>query len=242
VSPDKRQPSTSDIEGELLRSGEITVEGRLPWSSNYTFLVKVSADGEEIRAVYKPGEGEQPLSDFPPDVYKREVAAYELSRLLGWPSTPRTVERETGPFGPGSLQRFVDDARFDEHYFTLVDDLGLHRQLREIAVFDLIANNTDRKAGHILQSSTGQLFAIDNGLCFHHLTKLRTVVWDFADTPVDDDLLQTLRELKSRISLASEAWLDEREVEAMDRRVDVLLHYGVFPRLVSQRQLPWPLI
>ncbi len=99
----------------------MSVEGRLPWSSNLTFLVTLDGGDHDVRAVYKPAQGERPLWDFPGDLYRREVAAWALSDALGWGFVPPTIEREGGPLGIGSLQLFVD-ADFEQHYFTLYDD------------------------------------------------------------------------------------------------------------------------
>ena len=60
----------------------------MPWSSNGTFLADVGHDGDATQAVYKPYRGERPLWDFPDGLYKREVAAYELSEALGWDLVP----------------------------------------------------------------------------------------------------------------------------------------------------------
>ena len=57
-------PSTASLEHRATASS--TVEGRMPWSSNGTFLVEVVRTGDERRrAVYKPDRGERPLWDFP---------------------------------------------------------------------------------------------------------------------------------------------------------------------------------
>ena len=45
----------------VLQTGEIDVEGLMPWSSNYTFLIRVCTPQFEIPAVYKPRRGERPL-------------------------------------------------------------------------------------------------------------------------------------------------------------------------------------
>ncbi|HSB85209.1 MAG TPA: phosphatidylinositol kinase, partial [Ilumatobacteraceae bacterium] len=138
-----------DHQLRLLSCGEIEVEGRMPWSSNATFLVKVTLDHEQAQAIYKPLRGERPLWDFEPGLHRREVAAYHLSETLGFDLVPPTILRD-GPYGEGSLQWFVDvDHR--QHYFTIHEERPeLHDRLRAVAVFDLIANNTDRKSGHVL--------------------------------------------------------------------------------------------
>ena len=103
-----------------------------------------------LEAVYKPARGERSLWDFPDGLYRREVAAYALSEALGWGLVPPTVVREDGPLGEGSLQLFVD-ADYDQHYFTLFDEGGHDDALRTMCAFDVVANNADRKSGHVLQ-------------------------------------------------------------------------------------------
>ena len=158
-------------------------------ASNATFLV--SLDDDDGLAIYKPGRGERPLWDFPPGLYRREVAAFVLSEALGLHVVPPTVLRPDAPLGEGSLQWFVN-ADFSEHYFSLYAERPeLHDQLRAIAVFDTIANNTDRKSGHCLLEigdGSDRVWAIDNGLCFSTEDKLRTVIWEFAGEPLPDEL------------------------------------------------------
>ena len=150
---DERPPPAADLSGpawlEHLAEGELEVLGRLPWSSNYSFLAMVRLRGIEQRAVYKPGRGERPLWDYPGGLFRREVAAYELSAALALGIVPETVLRLEGPHGEGSVQRFVD-ADFAEHYFTLLNEPLHHAQLRRIAAFDLLINNGDRKGGHLI--------------------------------------------------------------------------------------------
>ena len=225
-----------------LERGEVEVLGRLPWSSNRTFLVMCRLGGEEVAAVYKPGRGERHLWDFPECLYRREVAAYRLSELLGWHVVPETIEREDAPFGPGSLQRFVP-ADFSEHHFTLVEEDEHHDRLRTICAFDVVANNADRKSGHCLLGEDGTIWAIDNGLCFHREPKLRTVIWEFAGEPVPDDLLADLAALGHGLDDALGALLSPGEVEAVRRRARALVEHGRFPVPdPDTHHYPWPLV
>src|SRR3954451_4504981 len=187
--PDERPGSpSSPARRALLEQGELSILGRMPWSSNGTFLTEVCREGDGTQAVYKPYRGERPLWDFPDGLFKREVAAYELSEALGWKLVPETILREEAPYGPGSLQRFVD-AEFEQHYFTLLEDPKNHDQLRRMCTFDLLANNADRKSGHCLLDDDGHIWGIDHGLCFHREPKLRTVMWDFCGEKIPDHLL-----------------------------------------------------
>jgi uncharacterized repeat protein (TIGR03843 family) len=238
---DKRAPSAPIL--KLLSQGEVTVEGRMPWSSNGTYLATVSAGGDGLLAVYKPGRAERPLWDFPSGLYKREVAAFELSAALGWGFVPETVTRPDGPLGPGSLQRFVE-ADFEQHYFTLLEDERHHPGLRRIATFDVLANNADRKAGHCLLDLEGKLWGIDHGLCFHQQAKLRTVIWDFAGEPLGEGDLEDLRRLQSGGLPASlSQLLEPAELVALTRRLEGLLRRGTLPSPgPSSRPYPWPLV
>ena len=131
---------------------------------------------------------------LPGGLDRREVAAYELSRALGWDLVPITVLRDDGPLGSGSLQRFVP-ADFEQHYFTLYEDPARHDELRAICCFDLVGNNTDRKSGHCLGGLDGRVYAIDNALMFHRDFKLRTVIWEFGGEPIPPSLTADVRRL-----------------------------------------------
>lgn len=224
----------------VLATGEVEVLGRMPWSSNATFVVVCRLGAEAVPAVYKPEGGERPLWDFPAGIHRREVAAYELSVRLGVDLVPETLSRFDAPFGVGSLQRFVP-ADFAQHYFTLLEDPSTHDRLRVLAAFDVLANNADRKGGHVLLDAGGAIWAIDNGLCFHAEPKLRTVVWDFAGDPLPDTLRRPLGEVAEDPGLAD--LLDDAERQALARRARRLLARGRLPQPDQRRHhVPWPLV
>ena len=151
-SPFRERPDVATEQAlAVLGAGEISMVGRMPWSSNATFLVDVEAPEEldfPVQAVYKPVRGERRLWDFPPGLHRRERACFLLSEALGWDLVPPTIIRD-GPLGEGSLQLFVL-ADFEQHYFTLRDIDSLHLPLRRLCAFDFVANATDRKSGHVL--------------------------------------------------------------------------------------------
>ena len=213
----------------------------MPWSSNATFLVTLSLGDEQRAAVYKPHRGERPLWDFPDGLYRREVAAYEVSEALGWGIVPETILREDAPLGPGSLQRFVD-ADFDQHYFTLLDDHSCHDELRRIAVFDLLINNADRKSGHCLLAE-GRIWGIDNGLCFHVQPKLRTVIWDFGGTRVPPVLRQAVSAFAEAVPASLAGLLNPSEIDALRQRAQAIARMERFPDPDPDlRPYPWPLV
>jgi uncharacterized repeat protein (TIGR03843 family) len=227
---------------DLLRSGEIEVVGRMPWSSNQTFLVNVADDVDHTQAIYKPEAGERPLWDFPPGLWRREVATWELARTLGWPVVPPTVARDDAPFGPGSLQ-FLVPADYRAHYFTLREIDGHRRALEQLCVLDLVANNTDRKGGHVLAALDGSIWGIDHGLNFHAEFKLRTVIWDFAGDPLPTVLVESVCAMVERGPDAPWAtWLDRDERAATLERARSVVSSGRFPRDPTGRRHPWPLV
>ncbi|MHB8247148.1 MAG: SCO1664 family protein [Acidimicrobiales bacterium] len=228
----------------LLSAGEIKIEGRLPWSSNYSFLATVSDAGSPpARAVYKPGSGERPLWDFGTELFRREVAAYELSATFGLRLVPETVLRLDGPLGAGSLQRFVE-ADFEQHYFTLLDDDRFHERLRELAGFDVLCNNADRKGGHVLVDEQGQIWGIDNGLSFHVDDKLRTVIWDFAGELVAEPIIDACQSIADRgVPPRVAALIGEPEALALVKRAKALLRSRRLPApRDDHRAYPWPLV
>lgn len=224
----------------LLAVGDVEIKGRMPWSSNGTFLVGLCHDGTRGDAVYKPARGERPLWDFPGGLYRREVAAYVLSEALGWALVPETVLRRDAPLGQGSMQRFVE-ADFSEHYFTLLEHDEHLPQLRRMAVFDLLANNADRKSGHCLLTHDGHIWGIDHGVCFHEDPKLRTVIWEFAGETIDGALTADV----ARVATAPPSFdglLSDREVAAFSRRAAAVARLTRFPNPGGDRPYPWPLV
>jgi len=229
----------------LLR-GEIEIEGRMPYSSNATFLVHVVADGRSHPAIYKPTRGERPLWDFEPGLHRREVATYLLSEHLGLDVIPPTVLRD-GPLGEGSLQWFVV-ADHSQHYFTIHETHpDLHDRLRAMALLDVLANNTDRKSGHVLliperNDQPATVWGIDNGLCFAAEPKLRTVIWEFGDEEIPDSWLERVGALCERVPLGIATLLADEEVEALQRRAGWCVTHRRFPTDPSGRRYPWPLV
>ena len=214
----------------------------MPWSTNATFLVVVTLDGQETLAVYKPERGERPLWDFPSGLYKREVAAYRLSETLGWELVPPTIMRDDAPLGTGSLQLFVQ-ADFDQNYFDFHENPAHRERLERMCAFDLIANNADRKAGHCLLDDTGRVWAIDNALTFNVDPKLRTVIWQFGGEPIPGPILGDLKRIADRDlppTLAELLEPDERQV--LRRRARALVKAAKFPHDPGGRSYPWPLV
>lgn len=232
----------------FLSDATVEVLGRMPWSSNATFLAKLTGEVDEHLGIYKPVRGERELWDFPRGLDRREVAADRLAQLMGFDCVPPTVQRD-GPLGPGSMQWFVE-ADHAEHYFTIYEERPeLHVQLRRIALLDIVANNTDRKGGHCLLEAD-RVWAIDNGLCFSTDARLRTVIWEFAGESLDeveraalDTVLETTDPTRDP---ADDRWWEELlepdEWAAVRHRAEVMSTHGRFPHPGGGHPYPWPLI
>jgi phosphoinositide 3-/4-kinase-like protein len=233
--------SVSDDEAlGLLASGEIEILGLLPYASNATLLTRVRSKSSEKLAVYKPRRGERPLWDFPDGTLcLREYAAWVVDQALGWQLVPPTVLRE-GPAGFGALQLFVEET--DE--FDVRELVGTHRDdLRRMAVFDVVVNNTDRKAGHLIVDRDAKLWGVDHGICFSAEPKLRTVIWAFEGEPIPAELLADVAKLRNDADAfrALGELLDPDEVEALCRRIEGISRSKRFPSPGSgYRSVPWP--
>ena len=230
-----------------LTNGKMVETGLLPYSSNHSFLVTVTDGDLTLPAVYKPRRGESPLWDFERgSLCLRETAAFHISHDLKWDLVPPTVLRE-GTRGIGSVQFFVSNDA-EDHYFTIQADARFADPLRKLALFDFIINNADRKSGHCLIDSDGRLWAIDHGVCFHTEYKLRTVIWEFSEEPIDAPLLDALKQFHARL-LDEDSELCNTLCQLISRnermtlieRTEILLQTHRFPApFAHRRNYPWP--
>jgi uncharacterized repeat protein (TIGR03843 family) len=229
---------------DLLARGTLTVEGRLVEASNATLYCRISEQDQQAACVYKPVAGERPLWDFPPGTLAaREVAAYAVSQAAGWGVVPPTVMRD-GPFGPGMCQLWIEaDASADLIALSRSCD---HPQLRDMAVFDAVVNNADRKIGHLLPLPDGYLYGCDHGVCFGEEYKLRTVLWQWRGRRLPGRAMQALSRLQAAMAdgeLAAElaALLSAGEVRATRERIDLLIRHRVHPYPPENwPAVPWP--
>lgn len=252
-----------------LAAGDVGVEGRLVNASN--LVLRVLVGESRVPACYKPVRGERELWDFPDGTLAgREVTSYLVAAAGGWSHVPETVLRADGPFGPGSVQRWVgpvalpdtDLVRLDpperlpdgylpvlaaetEDGQTLVVAHADDPRLASLAVLDVVLNNADRKGSHLIEED-GVLYGIDQGLTCHVEPKLRTVLWGWAGDPLPaDDVLRLERlaaAMDDDLAVTLAEHLTHAEVEALRLRVDALLAAGVFPDPPELRPaVPWPL-
>ena len=239
-----RSSEPAHTEGLLARLPEMKLLGLLHGASNYTFFARLDPfPPSGLRAVYKPARGESPLWDFEAGtLYQREVAAYELSKVLGWPRIPPTVVRKKAPHGVGAMQLFIEA---DGRHFLSEQSRRRDTWVR-VALFDVITNNADRKSGHCLFDAHDDVWMIDHGLTFHVDPKLRTVIWDFAGQPLPsglcDDLERALIAVeKEELGTTLASLLSPSEVNVLTVRVrEALDPRWRFPEAASAWSVPWP--
>ncbi len=262
---------------ERLAGWPITGIGLHPGGSNYVFVIRLtdpekylppeesgddSEKGDEIPegrdevpekasfyAIYKPRAGERPLRDFPEGtLHFRERAAYLVSKELGWPKIPPTVIRD-GPHGEGSVQFFVDaseNSGAPENFFTLrenrLDDF------RDIAMFDALVHNADRKGGSCIVAQDGRLWAIDHGLTFNQLARRRTVMFEFNGTKYSNKLLGDVESLvrnlepESKLAGLLGELLEQSEIKDLVTRGGEMIDSGRYPVLDPDSNVPWPMV
>lgn len=265
---------------QVIRDGELTLLGQIRSASNATFLCESTLGETGVHCVYKPVDGEQPLWDFPDGTLAgREVAAFVISEQLDWNIVPYTVIRD-GPAGPGMVQLWVDQPdRTDDGEPDLVDLVPADQvppgylpvlQARDytgaavtlvhaddpalfrMAVFDVLINNADRKAGHILRGTDDGVYGVDHGICLHSRDKLRTVLWGWAGRRIDAATVAAVAELTDGlagpagpaagpVAEALGAHLTADEIGALGERARALLVNPVLPGPDRRRHaIPWP--
>ena len=222
-----------------LHDGELRVVGRLVDASNATLLCDIGSEEEPVQVIYKPIAGERALWDFPDgELAKREVAAFLLSKSLDYNIVQETIFRD-GPFGLGSVQRWID---VDESIDVVELAQSQDPLIRKMALFDVLINNTDRKFGHILPTHDGSVFGCDHGVSFHSEDKLRTVLWQFAGQPLtESELVDMSRILASLPQSGVAEFLNEADQEALVRRIERVKSEATFPFPSEDwPAVPWP--
>ncbi len=227
----------------VLLEGEIEILGRLVDASNATLFGQAVLGSVKVSVIYKPRAGERPLWDFPSgSLADREVAAYKVSEALNWDLVPTTLLRD-GPYGFGMVQEWIE---IDESIDLTTPLSTGHQDLRRMALFDAVINNTDRKFGHLLPTTDGRIRGCDHGVTFHVDDKLRTVLWNWAGESIPKseltDLLSISQALQSgELDDALRIHLAPEEIIRTGQRLSRLLMEERFPIPGTEwPAVPWP--
>ena len=228
-----------NLQWEKISASPLKIIGRLVDASNATLQAVIEDSDPLIKVIYKPIAGERPLWDFEDgNLASRELSAFIVSDVAGFEIVPFTTLRD-GPFGMGMVQQWIEvDNKIDVIEFGQSEN----PQLKRLALFDAVINNTDRKFGHLLLEQSGKLYGCDHGVAFHKENKLRTVLWQFAGINFDQDeinLLGALLKIDWREKLST--YITDEEIQALYVRIQNLISDGKFPE-PSQNwpAVPWP--
>lgn len=253
---------------DLLLTGDIEIQGLIPESSNGALKAVLRKDEEEISVIIKPTTLIRPLWDFPEkDLNNRELATFELSEQLKLNFVPVSIKRNIPKIGDCLIQEWIDEVdnqliivrsegEIPKHYKKVIngyDELNKlvslahddDKELRKIAIFDLIINNADRKGGHILKDKNGKVWIIDHGVTWHQESKLRTILWGWIGEKFENDDLKLLE--KAQIEISN--WIENRsnllsieEMKEAINRIEVVLEEGRFPEPSKDwPAIPWPI-
>lgn len=167
---------------EFLATAPIVDSEVITGTSSNPLKLTLEKDGVRARAVFRTVhvERDQLRSEMQHargfrDHYVYEVAAYELSRLLGLdnvpPATLRTVDGQEG-----SIQLWIEKAmgvaeRMDEGIDETHQQLWLY-QKQNMAVFDNLIYNFDRNPGNMLLDARGKAWFVDHTRTFKILPAL----------------------------------------------------------------------
>jgi hypothetical protein len=158
------------------------------------------------------------------DLFRYNIAAYRLSRLLGLTNVPVSVER-TVEGKPAAVTWWLDDVAMEEgdRVKNKIEGNGLRRRnyYAVMLVFDELIQNRDRNAGNILWSSDWKLWMIDHTRAFRLGKELRQPK---ALTICDEAFLDRLRGL-TRPALAKAVGrnLTRPEIDALLSRRDLIV-------------------
>jgi len=246
----------SDLVDEISRVEQFLT------ASNQVYLIELK---DKTKVVFKPAKGEKPLWDFPDgNLWRREYLANHFLDLIGV-KVPRTYLFKDQELGEGLILEFIDSDATNIYSIQPIDvqlEVGWrlsfqgvsssntpvalwHRDeaaLRKIAISDLILNNADRKASHILKKDNNY-YAIDHGLTFHADEKVRSIFWGWSGLSFDENeiaFLQRARLVWETIEYRS--YISDNEHAVTFERIQRVLDAGIFPPIPNDRNvLPWPI-
>jgi hypothetical protein len=168
------------------------------------------------------------------DRYIYEVAAYEMSRLLGINNVPPAALYEWQG-QQGSIQLWVENATSEaqriERGEAPADVARWHRQRLDMLVFDNLIFNFDRNHGNQLLDANGKLWFIDHTRAFKRTPSLPSRKDLLV---IDSDLWLQLKGLDpDRVRERLSPYLNVVEVKALLKRRQILVRH--VDRMIAQR-------
>ena len=228
-----REGNLNDYEGisaedlddsqRLISNSKVTQSSNLGGGINVTEIIELE-NGK--KAVFKPLRGEVAGvgSTIKGPLYLKEVAAYKVSKMLGFDYVPPTTVKYIGN-DIGSAQEFVENAK----HLRLGN---LHPDIiKDCALFDQVIGNVDRHGGNALQKNDTPVL-IDHGFSFPDDPTVMpySIFMKEIDHPDDsglsdrhNDLLTNFYKNKKEHAQKLRPYLRKREIAGMFVRVNDML-------------------
>lgn len=162
----------------LERAEAVEVEKMEAGTNKKKRKVVLADDGLRVRAIHRTTYDYRDMATVGfVDSYLSELAAYELSQLLGLGRVPAVVKRKVKGAGMGSLQLWIEGATTEADRIRQEiepPDPELYRQQMDVlALFDNLIANTDRNPGNILFDADWRIWFIDHTRSFAGYRELR---------------------------------------------------------------------
>lgn len=229
--PLSKTPETP--EEKILKEGK-TKEGKSLRDDGRVIFIKIRGNGAGI---FKPKKKERDWIEKEKGThYRRERAAYLISRFLDLDLVPPTVIRNLGGKGVGSMQQFIKNAK---GFAEISPDENIRmkktekEQLIKLWLFDYIIWNTDRHDNNYLFKKN-KVYAIDNEFTFSYHTfgptygeaRYAHASLDYFNTPIPQNIIKIFEkflawsEAKEILRDLLQELLDKKEVNACIRRIE----------------------
>jgi len=171
---------------------------------------------------------QDPPFDYMRDSYKFNVAAYRLSRLLGFDRVPVSVERTVGD-EKAAVTWWIDDVAMmekerEEAGIEPPDPADFEHQMQQVRIFSQLVHNTDLNPGNVLITGDWKVWVVDFTRAFrvgHELER------EELGGRIDRGLYFAMRDL-DRDAVVAELgpYLTEAEIDVvMAGRDQVLAYY-----------------
>ena len=236
-------PFTSDEEvEEFLRTARVVRVRGIAQGITLPQKVLLEKNGFRMHAIFQDVNEEKSVVTFATgrtelnfrDSYLFEIAAYQLSRLLGLDNVPPAVPRRIHG-KKGSLRVWVENAMTDrirqKRKITPPDIRRWNKQIYVMRTFDELIYNTDRNMGNLLIDANWKLWMIDHTRAFRRFSDLNNPE---ALVKCERNLWEKLRTLDDvTVKHRLKKFLRPTEIKALLKRRDKLVEH--IQHLIQER-------
>jgi len=213
----------AELESYLRNAEIVGIEEGADLGTTDPWNVRLDDGKTKKRAMFKHAPRCRP--HFLVDCYKYEIAAYELSKMLGLPIVPPTVERSVKGT-PGALQIFLEGCTALNQLIDVQDTDQFHRNMLDILVFDNLTywqtGMDDINEDIFYHNDDGHLYRVDFSKAFEPIPDILPKEREVAQcSETMCRALEQLDESEVREKLAN--YLNEEEIAALLVRRDLLL-------------------